>query len=753
MEGRAGSSLVHLATKRRAGAWLAPMAPLGLSLVLAACGGGDSGNGTTPLPLAGAVNDAPVLFVTQVPMAGDFTTVTATFGNHRPTMQKAPRGGDLWIRYADGSLKNLTKTAGFGMEDMQGAQAIAVRDPSVHWTGTKALFSMVVGAPTRQFQNTTFFWQIYEITGLGKNETPVITKAPNQPANFNNVTPLYGTDDRIIYTSDRPRSGEAHLYPQHDEYESTAVVTGLWSLDRGTGDLQLLNHAPSGNFTPFIDSFGRVVFTQWDHLKRDQQADADKYAGGTNGTFNFASEAANAARLNDRTEVFPEPRVDQEVAGTNMNKHDFNTFFPWAIFEDGTEGETLNHIGRQELHGYLPAALNDDPNVIEFYGQYPRFNRNRINNLFQIKEDPLQPGRFIAVDAEEFRTRASGQIVSFLAPPTLNADQMSITYLTHRDTASYHEDNQPVPPNHSGHYRDPLPLASGVLIAAHTAETRKDEGPTGTSSPARYDFRLKTLKTLPNGYLGPSAVLTSGISKSLSYWDPDKLVTYSGNLWELQPVEVRPRVRPAKLIMPTPGDALQLIQQAGVNVATLKNYMVQNNLALTISRNVTVRDDLDRQQPQNLRVPGGVQTLRAGGGRIYDVAHWQLFQADQVRGIGGTANPRAGRRVLAQTLHDAPAVAANKPNPGGPQGSVAVAPDGSVAAFVPARRAMTWQLTDPQGNPVVRERFWVTFQPGEIRVCGSCHGVNDKSQSGGGTPTNAPQALTELMNYWKSQNP
>ena len=42
------------------------------------------------------------------------------------------------------------------------------------------------------------------------------------------------------------------------------------------------------------------------------------------------------------------------------------------------------------------------------------------------------------------------------------------------------------------------------------------------------------------------------------------------------------------------------------------------------------------------------QTVGATGGRIYDVAYLQLFQADQIRGVGGTTNPRAGRRVLAQ---------------------------------------------------------------------------------------------------------
>src|SRR5688572_19985683 len=110
----------------------------------------------------------PILFVTQIPIPGDFTTVASTFGNHSGQINSAPRGGDLWIRYPDGTMKNLTRAAGFGVEGHQGNGAIAVREPSVHWSGTKALFSMVVGAP-QQYQWNDYYWQIYEITGLGKD--------------------------------------------------------------------------------------------------------------------------------------------------------------------------------------------------------------------------------------------------------------------------------------------------------------------------------------------------------------------------------------------------------------------------------------------------------------------------------------------------------------------------------------------------------------------------------------------------------
>ena len=94
----------------------------------------------------------PILFVTQFPIGGDFTAIGSVFGNHRTDMESTGRGGDLMIRYPDGSVRNLTHEAGYGNDGMQGANAIAVRDPAVSWDGTRAVFSMVIGAPTAQYQ-------------------------------------------------------------------------------------------------------------------------------------------------------------------------------------------------------------------------------------------------------------------------------------------------------------------------------------------------------------------------------------------------------------------------------------------------------------------------------------------------------------------------------------------------------------------------------------------------------------------------
>jgi len=107
-----------------------------------------------PTPaIAAADLPFPILFVTQVPIPDDFTTVGSVFGNHRGEVESAGRGGDLYILYPGGKLRNLTREAGLGSKDnqgFQGADAIAVREPTVHWSGTRALFSMVVGATTER---------------------------------------------------------------------------------------------------------------------------------------------------------------------------------------------------------------------------------------------------------------------------------------------------------------------------------------------------------------------------------------------------------------------------------------------------------------------------------------------------------------------------------------------------------------------------------------------------------------------------
>lgn len=689
----------------------------------------------------------PILFVTQYPVADDFATIGAVFANHRGTVDVTGRGGDLYIRYTNGTLRNLTQEAGFGNAGQQGANSIAVRDPAVSWDGTKAIFSMVMGAPPQQYQYVDNYWQLYEATGFGQGQTLTITKVANQPANRNNVSPIYLSDNSIVFVSDRTRNGANHLYPQHDEYESTPTPTGLWRLQPATGQLDLLQVSVSGAFNPLLDSYGRLLFTRWDHLQRDQQNDS---ATNESGTFNWTGEALNAVKTPDRTEVFPEPRI--EVSGSGINGFTINHFFPWMVNQDGTEEETLNHVGRHELHSYFDRSLQD-PALTAFS---PQDSSNRILNMLQMREDPTTPGRYYGIDAPEFYTHASGQLIRIDGAPTVNPATMRATWLNPRVNINFSPDYEPIPqpPEFTGRFRNPLPLSDGQLIAAHATEWR-EAGNDGTreAPQPRYLFRLKRLVAAPGGQFVAAENLTAGITKNVSFWDPDYAVSYNGPMWELSPVEVRARPVPPTTALQLKAPELAAFTAENVDVAAFRAYLRANGLALLVVRNATTRDRADKQQPYNLRVPGGVQTIGSGG-QLYDIAHMQFFQGDQIRGIGGMATPRPGRRVIAQVLHDKPAMVANAANAGGPPGSTAIAADGSVAAFVPAQRALAWHSTSPSGTPVVRERYWIGFQPGEIRACDGCHGVNQQNQTtptGAPAATNTPQALRQLLARWRDK--
>src|SRR5262249_2688396 len=152
---------------------------------------------------------------------------------------------------------------------------IAVRNPAVSFDASKALFSMVIGAPASVGATENYTWQLYEITNLTQvlsGQPPLIVKVPNQPA-YNNVEPAYLSDGSIVVVSDRQRNGAGALYPIFDEYRGQPANSGLWKLDPASGALTLLENTPSGSFGPFVDSFGRLVFSRWDHLNQDLNND------------------------------------------------------------------------------------------------------------------------------------------------------------------------------------------------------------------------------------------------------------------------------------------------------------------------------------------------------------------------------------------------------------------------------------------------------------------------------------------------
>ena len=276
---------------------------------------------------------------------------------------------------------------------------------------------------------------------------------------------------------------------------------------------------------------------------------------------------------------------------------------------------------------------------------------------------------------------------------------------------------------------------------------------------AGYNFRLRSLKApaFAGGFYSNDVTLTAGIGINVSYYVGATLVTYSGPAWELDPAEVVARTAPTAPSAPAihPTTAAQFAA-AGVDIPTFQNYLTTNNAALSVSFDVTKRDRHDKQQPYNLRVSwSGHQTTGTGTtGGLYDIAWMRFYQADLRRGYAlTTATPIPGRRVVATPLHDT--MSHNVQTAGAPAGAVRIGDDGSVAAILPAGKAMTWDMlaNDLPKTSQVKERFWVTFQRGEIRTCTNCHGINTQDQAGAAAPTNPPAALADLLAFWRTTHP
>ncbi len=754
---------------------------------------------------AGTLNK-PVLYVTQVPVPDeilrsdihDLTTtrtgIASAMQNPQPTAANAPRGGALWIRYATGVRRNLTSAAGFGgtvdangnATGFQGASSIAVAHPLVHWNGLKAIFSMVIGAPANATDTTVFHWQLYEITNFASGQTPVITAVAGQPTSYNNIYACYDTQDRIIFVSDAPRGLDAALYPQLDEYLSQPTNTGLWRLDRALGnELVHLVHTPSGAFSPFIDSAGRVIFVQWDHLARDVFATYDRVpnaaAGETwtqtaNGNRTYVSEAAGAAFTTGTTanystyNNYPEPRnFDKSalLAGVNINGLAFNQFFPWECHEDGSGHEVQNHAGRHEISPSLTKSLTDDPALANLTGA-----GTRSVHLFNVTESPVTPGLFYASSIAEIGTHSAGHLLSYNLGPAVNPDSLTLNLVTPVVNLPNVGLGQSPLGTPADVYRNATPLSDGTLLAVHTQATQQDTNAGTALLPrSRFSFRLRML--ISSGAImvpDTSNTPTTQPNVTVDYWVGSQHLTYSpaagtnSPLWELDPVEVldRSASKPSQLTNSIAAVEQTVFDEELVHAPTFQNYLKAHDLAVVVNRNSTRRDFADKQQPFNLRVAWtnpqtGTQlkTLSASyvaTDKIYDIGFLQLFQSDAVRGYA-PAGGWAGRRVMPLPLHqnlaEMPTVA------GVPSGAVKLGVDGSWAAVVPARRAVSWQLTDDTGTKsVIKERYWVNFAPGEVRTCAVCHGVNTKDQANSlGVATNKPDALRALLQYWRGNHP
>jgi hypothetical protein len=679
----------------------------------------------------------PVVFVTQVPFAA-YASSTSALSRHDTSLSRVPPGGDLWIRYPDGELRNLTQEAGLGQDGAQGASAIAVRDPAVAPSGELLVVSIAVGAATAQFQGVERQWQLYTVTGLGPAETPKFSLVGNQP-DANNIEAVFVGEERIVFVSDAPVGGLAHLSPLYGQGGDTPMATGLFALDLAGGAATPLTVAAEGLTGPELFS-DRLVFTRLDHLVRPAP-DLD--------LAEWLDESAAAPSAAFDAGDFPEPSTasDPDVATLGTSVHHMLNANLWEVGLSGHTLRTLAGLGRHELGGsYTEASFPADPALEPLTLDNPVLTPPLVGEVALVDAARSTTGLW-AVRCPLNGTESAGQLVHFALNAGAGPTQVTAVAHTAASASSAWESADPPPADHPGRFRNPLELQSGALIASHAWEPRANANDGTTETPAiRYDFRLVRVQGAAGAAEAASPLLTQRINKTVSWWSPDTLVTHDGPMWELWPTEVRPWTPPQSAVPALAAPEAAALAAAGVEETALRAWLAERNLALVSSRDTTKRDARDKQQPYNLSVSGGVES-NTGEGAVYEVSHLQLFEGLRVWGHTSGGEPALGRVYKPVPLQSTEEW--QQFDEDGPPGAVALGADGSFAAFVPAGRPLSWQLTGPGGAAVVRERYWLSLAPGEVRACAGCHDPAESTQLGGQAPQNSPAALTSLLSAWK----
>lgn len=123
----------------------------------------------------------------------------------------------------------------------------AVRDPQVHYDGRKILFSYRKGGES--------FYHLYEI-GIDGSGLTQLTDGP-----FDDIEPAYTPDGGILFCSTRCRRFVGC---------NPSPVATLYRCEADGSDIRELSASPFTDNTPWMLPDGRVAFTRWEYVDRNQ---------------------------------------------------------------------------------------------------------------------------------------------------------------------------------------------------------------------------------------------------------------------------------------------------------------------------------------------------------------------------------------------------------------------------------------------------------------------------------------------------
>ncbi len=161
-----------------------------------------------------------------------------TFGYvcQQPQNSIAPRGGS--------KLQALNLRTGEVRTILEDDQA-AIRDPVVHWSGNRILFSWLKG-PANNFL-------LYEIGADGTNLRQITT------GKFDDIEPVYLPDDSIMFGSGRAKRWVPCFRTQ---------VATIHKCDADGANVRMISTNVEHDNTPWVMNDGRVLYTRWEYVMR-----------------------------------------------------------------------------------------------------------------------------------------------------------------------------------------------------------------------------------------------------------------------------------------------------------------------------------------------------------------------------------------------------------------------------------------------------------------------------------------------------
>lgn len=255
----------------------------------------------------------------------------------------------------------------------------AIRDPQVHYDGQKILFSYRRGGSS--------YFHLYEI-GIDGSGLTQLTEGP-----FDDIEPIYTPDGSILFCSTRCRRFVGC---------NPSPVATLYRCDVDGANIRELSPNPFTDNTPWMLPDGRVLFTRWEYVDRNQLSFHHLWTTNPDGTRQmvyfgnqYQGEHPPVPRFSDvaMLDAKPIPGTQHVVASFSPG-HGRAEHSGWVTVVDPTQGPDRPEAARR-LHSQRqfrdPYALAEDCFlVVDREGIWLMDDRGQIELIYALPASDTQ---------------------------------------------------------------------------------------------------------------------------------------------------------------------------------------------------------------------------------------------------------------------------------------------------------------------------------------------------------------------------